>query len=262
MDEWQEWQIALLKTKCNDFDSHQIAELLDKSPDAIRSKARRLGIVCKAKQRTQTPVNHNFFASWSVEMAYVLGYWFADGCISQGMDYLYRFELTSKDSDHLVMVRHLMDSLHSILDKHDGSYRLFIGSKTIWQDVQKLGGVPGKSLIARFPEVPTQYIRDFCRGYFDGDGSVRIQKHHYPTAKFLGTYEFLNGLLGHLPERVPLYHRREGNQYQIHFSGERAQNVLSWMYSNASVYLQRKYRMYQLSLLWKPTRLAKGKGAR
>jgi hypothetical protein len=35
-----------------------------------------------------------------------------------------------------------------------------------------LGGMRCKSKKVRFPKIPFQYLADFIRGYFDGDGSV------------------------------------------------------------------------------------------
>ena len=32
-------------------------------------------------QRIQPPINHNYFKTWTHNMAYVLGIWYADGCI-------------------------------------------------------------------------------------------------------------------------------------------------------------------------------------
>lgn len=71
-------------------------------------------------------------------------------------------------------------------------------------DLIRLGCVPNKSLILKFPSENIfsnpELIRHFIRGYFDGDGSVFIsrEKHwrnkryfnviHY---RFCGTYDFL-----------------------------------------------------------------------
>ena len=40
------------------------------------------------------------------------------------------------------------------------------------QESINLGGKEKKSLDCHFPKVPNEYLRDFIRGYFDGDGSV------------------------------------------------------------------------------------------
>lgn len=235
----------------------EIANVIGRTYGSVKSKAKRLGVHCKPKQREQTPVNHNFFKSWSSEMAYVLGYWFADGSItSLNPAHTYQFEITSKDYEHLVLLRDLMNSEHSIYDKHDGSHCLVIGSKTIWKDVQYLGGKPAKSLINEFPDVPQRFIRDFIGGYFDGDGSISVRKNGYPRVKFLGTYEFLSVLQGFLPLNTNLYQRhqndpaRGNNQYEIVFSGEEAQVVLGWLYLGAKIFLARKRHLYDIAKGW------------
>ena len=38
-------------------------------------------------------VNHNFFKEWSSDMAYILGFWFADGCICHQYASGYRFRI-------------------------------------------------------------------------------------------------------------------------------------------------------------------------
>lgn len=211
------------------------------------------------KQITKIPVNHYFFRKWNDKMAYVLGFWFADGCIlssnRKGHTY-YQFDITSKDREHLLAIRDLMESKHSPYDKKDGSYRLLIGSKTIWQDIQCLGGKPKKSLINEFPDVPKVFVRDFIRGYFDGDGSISVRKNGYPRVKFLGTCEFLSVLQTFLPVNTNLYQRhqndpnRGNNQYEILFSGEDAQVILDWLYLDAKIFLARKHHLYNIAKEW------------
>lgn len=42
------------------------------------------------------------------------------------------------------------------------------------EDLSKLGAIQNKSLILKFPDkiIPEKFMRDFIRGYFDGDGCV------------------------------------------------------------------------------------------
>jgi hypothetical protein len=53
-----------------------------------------------------------------------------------------------------------------------------------------------KSLILKYPiDLPDCYFWDFLRGYFDGDGCVRVIKPKYGITKvtfsIVGTYDFL-----------------------------------------------------------------------
>jgi hypothetical protein len=55
-----------------------------------------------------------------------------------------------------------------------------------------LGGTENKSLTLEFPEVPKEYLPDFIRGYFDGDGSImRLKNNRVNSAFTCGSKKFL-----------------------------------------------------------------------
>ena len=104
-------------------------------------------------------------------MAYVLGFWYADGNMRHEKSYRVRF--SSNDGNHLIEVRNLMSSNSPLMWESKGICQTFaVMSKKLYFDLRKLGGRPAKSNILSFPKMPEKYIRDFIRGYFDGDGSV------------------------------------------------------------------------------------------
>lgn len=104
-------------------------------------------------------------------MAYVLGFWFADGYMRKEKSY--RVSFTSNDREIIEQIRHVTKSSNPIYtNKRDKSLTLVIHSKKIYKKLTRLGGLRGKSLKIVFPEIPSKYIKDFIRGYFDGDGSV------------------------------------------------------------------------------------------
>lgn len=54
-------------------------------------------------------------------------------------------------------------------------YKLELCSEELTKDLKKLGVVPNKGDSIRFPKedvVPKKYIKDFIRGWFDGDGCI------------------------------------------------------------------------------------------
>lgn len=53
-----------------------------------------------------------FFESWSPNMAYILGYIFADGCILKDR---YRLKIASCDKDHLKDILYVMKSGYPML---------------------------------------------------------------------------------------------------------------------------------------------------
>ena len=116
-------------------------------------------------------LNEAFFDAWSPVMAYVLGFWFADGYMR--VEKSYRVLFTSNDQQILKAIRTALKSNHPIRKtKRDRSLNISFHSKHLYKKLEELGGLRRKSRKITFPHVPHEYIRDFIRGYFDGDGSV------------------------------------------------------------------------------------------
>ena len=105
--------------------------------------------------------NRQFFSTWNSDMAYVFGFWFADGWMSQPDKDLY-ITFTSADLEHLQTIQSLMDSKHKIYSRVGKCYDLTIGSRQLWHDLYHLGGRPAKSLVAEMPIVPKEYLRRLC----------------------------------------------------------------------------------------------------
>lgn len=128
-------------------------------------------------------VNEKFFETWSSNMAYVLGYIYADGTLIDATYMRGKYiTVTSVDSGSMERLRGYMESEHvifnrkSIYEKGKPHYGLKIGSHKIYNDLLKLGLYPNKSLTISFPTVPQKYLADFVRGYFDGDGCIYLEK--------------------------------------------------------------------------------------
>jgi len=117
-------------------------------------------------------LNESFFEQWSPVMAYVLGFWFADGYMRKEKSY--RMVVVSNDVQILEAIRDAMGSNHPIVSRRisDRSSSIVFHSKRLYDGLLMRGGMRRKSHFIRFPAVPQEYIRDFIRGYFDGDGSV------------------------------------------------------------------------------------------
>ena len=105
----------------------------------------------------------------------MLGFWFADGYMS--IEKSYRVVIVCGDKSILRQIRSAFSSSHPLKKrKEKGSYAptwsLSLCSKYLYEQLQSLGGTRRKSLTLRWPKVPANYLADFVRGYFDGDGSV------------------------------------------------------------------------------------------
>lgn len=165
--------------------------------------------------------NNDYFSVIDTEeKAYWLGFLCADGCITR----FYKgeklksmsLELTLKDEDceHLCKFRDALESnvpiQHRTIAGKYKAYRIVINSTKMCRDLIKLGCTPVKSLTLEFPNndvLPSEFIRDFIRGYFDGDGGIsytegdyfnvsrnKTYKQHHYRCYFCGNEQFLTEL--------------------------------------------------------------------
>ena len=125
-------------------------------------------------------LNQDFFKKWSPAMAYVLGFFAADGNMIRNKRGAHFIAFYNCELSILRYVRLALGSNHKIAKrklkpKHTQCYQLQIGCKEIFNDLLALGMSPAKSKTILFPKIPNRYVADFIRGYFDGDGCVYLR---------------------------------------------------------------------------------------
>jgi len=124
-------------------------------------------------------INKNFFKKWTPNMAYVLGFIYADGNIIYTKRNTWFWSLQINDREILGEIKKALNSEHIISKKkkynnQKQSYRLQVGSKDMCEDLMRLGLTERKSKTILLPKIPKKYFPDFLRGYFDGDGGVWV----------------------------------------------------------------------------------------
>lgn len=129
----------------------------------------------------QKYVNKNFFKTWTQDMAYVLGFFAADGYITVNKRGSTYWCIGITDRKLLENIRLCIGSNHVIskrVYKHKGKdlYRFQIGSIEMCEDLRKLGFWLNKTQSLAVPFVPEAFFSHFIRGYFDGDGNVWVGK--------------------------------------------------------------------------------------
>lgn len=149
----------------------------------------------------------DFFKTWSSDMAYILGFMYADGNIVETKRGNHYVAIYTADEALLVEMAKCIKSDHKISLRNVRSghvYRIQVGSKTWFEDLNNIGLHPNKSKRMVLPHIPKKLFGDFLRGYFDGDGNVwmgYLNKHRTtPTlvlqASFTsGSVDFLRKLL-------------------------------------------------------------------
>jgi len=195
------------------------------------------------------------------EKAYWLGFLYADGSVSHYKSSK-RVELGLKESDyeHLQKFSKFLSYRGEIHYRPETkSYRVYFGCQKIHDDLVRLGCVEKKSLVLVFPnseQVPQHLLPHFIRGYFEGDGSIEVVHNVRGTIRktvsLLGTKEFLSALLANLPFKVNSINiikkckNNDSNNYYFQLRKSDSELFLNYIYSNATVFLDRKHELYLL----------------
>ncbi|MFA5830782.1 MAG: LAGLIDADG family homing endonuclease [Candidatus Paceibacterota bacterium] len=133
-------------------------------------------------------INKDFFKIWSAEMAYVLGFFAADGSMLTNNRGAHFIEFHITDFEVIEIIQKALGSDHKISKRNLNNkwktlYRLQIGSKEMFFDPESFGFTQAKSKKMRLPKIPKEFLADFVRGYFDGDGCIYFKKHNVKDRK-------------------------------------------------------------------------------
>lgn len=198
-------------------------------------------------------------------MAYVLGFFTADGSMIKNKRGAHFIEFQITDKDLLKKIRKAVNSNHKITvrkrnDRWRDSYRLQIGSKIMFNDLLKLGLIPNKSKTIKLPKVPAEYFSHFARGYFDGDGNVTIAKYKRADRRNKKSTIILSGFVSgskHFLEKMRnqlknLAHIKGGTLYysnrgfRLIFSVKNSLKLYKFMYKDTNdLFLIRKRSAFE-----------------
>lgn len=202
-------------------------------------------------------VNENYFKTWSNNMAYILGFFVADGMVAREAQMV---NFAQKDAYILEAIKKEMESEHPLYqNKKTGVYILSLNSKIMKEDLMNIHGLmPNKSNQVLFPKVPEEYMSHFIRGYFDGDGFVIYRKYF---VSFVGGSElFMISLKNVIEDKgFETNFTSHDTYFRVYVSGRKTIKLFSdWLYKDKVLYLQRKFDQFQLEKL--PVEQLKDKG--
>lgn len=252
---WTECEINLL-TKYFHLSDREIGTKLQRSLSSVKWKRQKLGLFKDTKKRiTKYEINLSFFKFWGSEMAYVLGFIFADGCIRiYPSRFEYSLKIEIKDLNLLKKINKVMKSEIPIKVQQYKTgmfYELSIFRKSIVDDLLKLGLTPRKSLTLKFPQTPLKFFFDFLRGYFDGDGSVIYYRGRLRINMTSGTKSFLEKIKESLDLfgiktslKTKKVKNRKNPWYVLFILSENRRLFYDKMYKDATIYLKRKYDVF------------------
>jgi hypothetical protein len=225
---------------------------------SVTKRASELSVV---REKGANFARIGYFDTWSDNMAYVLGFIAADGCIidrsaSTG-DRVLSIGLSNKDRGHLIKIQGELCPNKSIWTytkrlngkSHEICY-LRIGSRYMCNRLEALGIQSRKSLTMAFPSVPIQYMSHFVRGYYDGDGSFVHNSKHDARVNFCsGSRKFLTQMAFIVNDSTGVGVKnvmfgKAAGAYYLNYHSNQAMTVAEWMYRDSALHLDRKYDRY------------------
>lgn len=199
-------------------------------------------------------VNSNFFENINDEFsAYWLGFIYADGYVDEKRNIL-RIELGEKDKNHLEKLLISLDSNHVINYRETkNTYWVSISDKKLITNLKLQGIKQKKSLTCTFPtNLNNEIIKDFIRGYFDGDGSIYTIGKNGAGVGIIGTESFLFNLRKIILENTKVSKMRlrsvnkENKMFRLEIYNKKDTILFSnWLYKNSKIHLTRKYNKYK-----------------
>lgn len=222
-----------------------IADSTGLTNDIVIGFLQRNGRYIGFDRRVDVVIDKSRF-EWSNDLAYVLGYMYADGsvgeypksdCDGRRKRKLATSSITSKDEHILWDIRERMGwkAKPCSFDRNGETYwHIATSCRWVFNQWVKLGVKPRKSFEGmEIPKVPDSLLQHFIRGFFDGDGSKR--KDDY-VVKFGCTDElfmmwFRNIVIdvvgGKAPKMSVAHNATEFYSFVV--CADRAKKLLEWM---------------------------------
>jgi hypothetical protein len=205
--------------------------------------------------------DENFFEKIdNEEKAYFLGFIFADGCVvndSKKSRYQVTLKLHTKD-------KHILESFITSVKgempvwKHGQREMVeihFSGKKMV-NDLINLGAIQNKTFTIQYPTINETLEKHFLRGYFDGDGCIRVNEDKRDNTK-RGDLRIVSGsldMLNKINERMnilfgvninKLYGPKDKAFKYIGWSGmSDIEKIYHGFYDDSMLFLNRKKNIF------------------
>lgn len=232
----------------------EIANCLNLTEAQIRHRIQRHLHIRPSKQKKHFH-DKTVFEKDSENKYYILGLICADGNLWNGINKRHKISISLHKNDRqlLVDINKLVCKTNIVYDRSNSDMsELVIYDKDIYNIIKSYNINENKSLTLEFPNnIPDKYLKDFIRGYFDGDGSVITNKEKCNSKytkliiQFLGTEKFLTRLTELINEKFNFGIKHVVNTRTkikcLRYYTRQAREILKWLYDTDSLKLERKY---------------------
>lgn len=264
--EWTPEEEAVVRELVPEFGYAHVSSILKRPEKSVRMRSHRLGVKlsdslwkrlrqeqAERQIRNGKSVNPNYFQTWSPEMAYILGYLWADGTVNtryqgvgmscvQSDDYLIRWIRDQFQSKHKVGTFYTNKN-----DLTKPYTYCMVCSSGLARDLRDLHGMECNKSNKDLPwrDIPQEFFGHFLRGNFDGDGCVyqgiNTVGRILCSISFLGTKTWIDGMAKQISESLPMPPRAShysgfGNTWRLSFHGhENAKALYGALYPSVDV---------------------------
>lgn len=225
----------------------------------ILRRLRSHSIKIRKRSPSNFNIKHTFFDNINSEQkAYILGLLYADGNVYKRTVSL---PLAVTDKDIVTKVNKILGGKLNFRErsklnpKWQDVYTMRIYSQYMADSLKKVGCIPTKSLILQFPteeQVPTGQMRHFLRGVVDGDGCILKNNGSFQYVKITSSKSFCYGLkewyvtnFGYEPKVYPLEKDHPEKVHDIRWNAISGREFLNWIYTDATLYMERKYKQWE-----------------
>ena len=214
--------------------------------------------------------DRNFFFQENAHLAYFLGWVSSDGYIQTNSNVI-GIEIKQSDRKVLEDIREAMKYTRPIIDferkeRGNGVFSKFILENKEIKEllINKYNIIPRKSskdFCFNFSNLNKEFWKDYIRGYFDGDGCIKITgisltfQIDCTSLKMLlaiekALKEIDNSIYLSVTRRDPQERNTKDNinsklpLFRLYGYGDNAKKVFDIIYKDADIYLQRKHDRY------------------
>lgn len=208
-----------------------------------------------------SPENEFYFKKINNEQkAYIVGFIAADGYIQPELNRI-KLDVKETDEDVLIKIQESIGHKNNLSHYHQetnfkgiDSSRLVISSKQMIEDLNRIGLVKAKSKILNidFTLIDSKFIKDFIRGLFDGDGCISISSNNALQINLTTSKEMANKISEWTLEKINAQwtytHRNENVLETVTLRITKRKEIIAFLneiYSNSTIYLDRKYKKYK-----------------
>lgn len=214
----------------------------------------------KKAQVYNPELNEHFFENIDNEVkAYFLGLIIADGNVFVDSTFNRQasisITLDSKDEYLLDIFKQAVSTNTSIGHDGRGCSQIAVRSDIMAKDLARYGVIPRKSFETFLPNIPADMIPHLIRGIMDGDGSVKakqtnIQGRYAHSISFCGSHHLMQDIAdwcaNNAINTTDVYDYKNKSLSEIKIQSiDSIYKFGEIIYKNATVYMERKYKLYQ-----------------